>query len=257
MLPRLEESMAATPGRRSATEPGCASASRAAPNSRLLRAHRAGTLCAFRLYLMGRAKRAKLLLPSLVALASAACGGTSVTDQGGEPNVAGYPGNPPPLQWGGTGGEPGAYVAGAGLGGDVGGSINPPAPSCPESLPTNGSDCQQGLGGTSSYCEYTFGCIHASAACLTNSEWLVDQEQDGTCGDAGSSGSGPTNPPVPLSCPNGIPKAGSACYLPATVASYDCDYPGDCSPFVVTCTSRAVWSYGPDPVECAGEGGAP
>lgn len=215
--------------------------------------------------MMGRAKRAKLLLPSFVALASAACGGTSVTDQhGGDPNVAGYPSNPPPLQLGGAGGQPGTYL---GSGNDVAPPSSLPAPSCPESLPTSGSDCQQGFGGSSPYCEYTFGCVRASAECLTNSEWLVDEEPAGTCGDAGSGdagggdagsgGSGPTNPPVPLSCPSDTPKDGSPCYLPRTIASYECDYPGDCSPFVVTCTSHAVWSYGPNPVECTADGGSP
>ena len=195
---------------------------------------------------MHRAGRAKLLLPSFIAVLSA-CGGTSVgadpegslAGAGGSAGKAGsapIATNPPPPvgSYGGQGG------AGGGDGGFAGGGANPPIieQTCPGKLPGNGDPCGQ-LGAS---CAYPAECGDYFVWC-DSSGWSVESESnyDGCAGAGPDLPPPPPPPPVgPLACPNVAPPQGAACYLPSTIASYQCNYDSCTGKVLATC--NGAWN---------------
>jgi hypothetical protein len=185
--------------------------------------------------------RAGLLLPSFIALLSA-CGGTSVgTGPGGQgpdpagagAGAAGAPTNPYPPPDGMYGGQGGT---GGGFGGYAGGG--PLEQPCPIDVPTQGTSCFD----VGAMCTYATDCGENWALC-GGSGWSVGSLLADGCGIGGDGGAGgfdgpgpidPPPPPGPLSCPTATPQAGTPCYLPGNLASYECDYPG-CPPVRATC----------------------
>ena len=221
---------------------------------------------------MGRTKRGKLLVPSLIAVASAiACGGTSISGDsgddiggpgsGGASTGASYGGGGPTISSGGAnsippGGTP--YAGGPATGGAVGVLYG-----CPPSVPPDGSRCAippNGLGA----CEYLDGCgRQLTAICNQSQNWQVLESGLGCNADAGA-----PNYPM-LSCPPARPSTGSTCGIPAGLVSYQCLYPNACGELIETCEQQAapsgfsvggvvvgVWSAANTFGDCAGAGGA-
>ena len=212
---------------------------------------------------MNQPKQAQLLVPCLILIAfGVACGGTVEYQQAG-PN----PSDPAPAGAGGTAGSAIAKpqpIMSAGAGGTIVSPVKPQPmsgqPACPMSMPQEGSVCGSSNYPDSYACNYDdqFSCERVSAECY-HGTWnllLVDS----LCGFAGAAGEAgapgipiPSMPPVPLTCPSGIPQTGTSCYLPSTVSSYRCDYADVCTQYLATCTG--IWLVN-ELFECAGAGGA-
>jgi hypothetical protein len=207
--------------------------------------------------MMGREKRAQLLLPSFVFVAAAAaCGGT-VEGEGGtggatiatNPPAISYGGqiatNPPPIAYGGNssgGNSSGGY-------GNVAGSTNPPPiAACPTTVPVNGSACVSST--PRSYeCDYGTGdpCTTTLAWCMGGVWSLGGYAIDcsgyagagggSPIGEGGAGGDGPAPDPL-VYCPPAMPTAGAYCYKPSSVTSYRCDYASACDAYEATCNGQ-------------------
>jgi hypothetical protein len=206
---------------------------------------------------MGRTKRGKLLIPSLIAVAcAAACGGSSLggdgqggADPGGSsvPTGGKYGGSEPTIGSGGSNSIPPdgpTYAGGPAIGVIYG---------CPPSLPPIGTRCALPTDGPG-YCKYSYpaNCGQPTIAfCSSSGAWeLIAPEID--CGGA----AGATNDPTPLTCPSRFPPPGSRCDLPPSLISYQCIYPNGCSQLIETCDERRTWLTTETLNECAGAGGA-
>ena len=116
---------------------------------------------------------------------STACGGES--SGGGSGGAAGT--------GGGTAGTGGGTAGTGGGTAGFGGNSNPPPPECPDSLPTNGNECE--VDGTE-VCEYGENeCCPPEEARCVGGYWEILQV---SC-----------NPPGPDPCPAKPPVAGSDC----------------------------------------------
>jgi hypothetical protein len=215
---------------------------------------------------MGRTTRGKLLIPSLIAVASAiACGGTSIGGDGdgfGDPNggadSAGGSfekgGGPVESSGGANSISPGgpAYAGAATAGGAVGVLYG-----CPPSLPATGSRCALPADGPG-YCKYPFpypiNCGQpVIALCDAVGAWEVMAPEMECGGIAGA-----PNDPGALTCPDRRPTTGSRCDIPTDVESYQCIYPNGygCSQLIETCNQHRTWSTAQTFSDCAGAGGA-
>ena len=217
--------------------------------------------------MMGREKRAKLLVPSFIvaaAAAAAACGGTSV----GQPTMssAGAGGdttttNPPPISYGGIGNPP--PLDQGGYGSVAGGTTNPPPiAGCPTSIPQNGSACAPSASGDYE-CDYnTESACTTTLAYCRNGTWslagyAIDCSVGGSGGSgplppAGAAGEGPTEPPT-VTCPPVVPSVGAYCYKPSTVTSYLCDYTTACGSYEATCDGHWLLTFQDGPADsCMG-----
>ena len=220
--------------------------------------------------IMGREKRARLLVPSLVFVAAAAaCGGTSIGELPAEPsgagaagrvgghgNTAGVSSNPPPIGYGGQVHTTPAPVTGGygsgGYGNEAGdGPTPPPITACPTRPPVNGRPCTS----AASYCEYGTGnaCAATIAWCDSGS-WSVGaytidcSEVGGASGgppiaEAGAAGEAPTTPDATVYCPQTVPTLGAYCYKPSSVTSYRCDYAVPCGAYQATCDGQWQLSF--------------
>ena len=221
--------------------------------------------------MMGREKRAQLLVPSFVfvaAAAAAACGGSSLGDAGAggatvstNPPEVSYGGatvstNPPPIGWGGYGS--------GGNGNEAGTPINPPPlmVACPATVPANGSACLPVVKSSNR-------CVYGSGdACSTTMAWCeggvwslggyaVSCPGNGGAGggapigEGGAGGDGPAPDPV-VYCPEAVPKPGEYCYKPSTVTSYRCDYVDGCGTYEATCSGQWQLQAHGSPADCAG-----
>jgi hypothetical protein len=140
--------------------------------------------------MMGREKRAQLLVPSFVfaaATALAACGGSSVGEAPEEPSTSGAAGaqvstNPPPVSWGGqistnpppiswSGGGSGGSGNSSGYGNEGGyiATNPPPVVTCPQSVPQSGSACIPPAEGDPAKCVYD-----PNDPCTTTFAWCTD-----------------------------------------------------------------------------------
>jgi hypothetical protein len=199
---------------------------------------------------MGRTKRGKLLVLSLVAVASAiACGGSSLGGDAGEPGSGNYAtgatygrGGGPTISSGGANGVPG---------GDVGGSVGILF-GCPPSVPLAGSRCavpSNGLG----TCEYTDSCgQQVVAICHQGANWEVLASGLECNSNAGA----PNDPAQPLMCPGKQPTSLSPCPLPPSVTSYQCMYGGGRDAAFWLCDHRHIWLPSQNFSDYAGAGGA-
>ena len=234
--------------------------------------------------MMGRDKRAQLLIPAFVVVVASAvgCDGTGYTRT-----------NPPCFDCSNPSG--GAYNSGAGNGGAA--AFDPtPTGTCPSFIPRNNTECASSLDGSPYLCQYgTDPCAATDATCDMG-RWSL-RSSAGTCptigtgGAAGNAGAAPSDggaapsdggaapsdggaapsdggaapdsaagqgpgPEPMVGCPTTPPETGSACYKPASVTSYRCDYPTACGSFEADCTGLWQLTYhGSATADCAG--GAP
>jgi len=212
---------------------------------------------------MGRTKRGKLLIPSLIAVASAiACGGTSISGDGGGggddvsgPGPGGAStgasygrGGGPTIASGGTNSIPSdrpPYAGGPATGGAAGVFYG-----CPPSVPPDGSRCAMPPNGVGA-CRYFDGCgQQLTAICNQSQGWEVLASGLGCSADAGA-----PNYPT-LSCPPTRPPTGSKCGIPADLVSYQCLYPNACGELIETCDQHRIWFASDSFGDCAGAGGA-
>ena len=233
-------------------------------------------------FMMGREKRAQLLVPSFVfvaAAAAAACGGTSVRETGAggatistnPPPVsdAGVSTNPPPIGYGGqiiTNPPPvdlGGYGSG-GYGNEAGATTNPPpVVACPATVPVTGSACAL-RAQDSVRCDYGTGdaCTTTMAWCI-NGVWSLGgyaidcrgfggaAGTAGTGGTGGRGGDGPAPDPI-VYCPQVVPTLGADCYKPSTLTSYRCDYAIACGTYEATCSGQWQLQFHGSPTDCVG-----
>jgi hypothetical protein len=208
---------------------------------------------------MGRAKRGKLLIPALVAVATAiACGGTSIGEDGGDgsdpgsgdaSNGASYGrGGGPTISSGGTNSIPpdGTPYAGGPSAGGAAGVLY----GCPPSAPPDGSRCAMPPNGLGA-CGYIDNCgQQVTAICHQGANWQV------LASGMECNGGAPNDPTGALVCPSRLPAMGSKCDIPASIVSYQCMYPNGCTQLIETCDQHRVWFTSASFTDCAGAGGA-
>jgi len=228
----------------------------------------------YRKLMMGREKRAQLLVPSFVfaaATAVAACGGTSVREAPEEPSTSGAAGaqistNPPPVSWGGqistnpppigwSGGGTGGYGNTSGYGNEGGyiATNPPPLVPCPQSVPQHVTACTPAAEGGPARCTYNSNdpCTTTFASCIDGlwklGAYAIDCSAPGGAGgmgggpliaEAGAGGEGTIEPDPAVDCPPTLPTFGADCYKPSSVTSYRCDYPVTCGSYEATCLGQ-------------------
>jgi hypothetical protein len=214
---------------------------------------------------MGRTRRGKLVIFSLIAVASAiACGGTSIggdgqgsaDPNGGSDSTGGRYGGGP-TQSGGASSIPqgGPAYAGAPTASDAAGAAGV-LYGCPPSLPVAGSRCALPANGPG-YCTYQspypISCGQPVIAfCSSVGAWEVITSGMDCTGSAGAS----NDPTGTVTCPSLRPPTGSKCDIPADIVSYQCLYPIGCGQLLETCDQHHTWSAAETFGDCAGAGGA-
>jgi hypothetical protein len=204
---------------------------------------------------MGRTKRGKLVIPALIAVASAiACGGTSIGGDGvGDPGSgddstgATYGrGGGLTISSGGANSIPPDGVTYAGAGGVIGVLYG-----CPPSVPAAGSRCAMPPNGLSA-CGYIDSCgQQLTAICHQDANWEV------LASGMECNGGAPNDPTEPVICPTQRPATGKKCAIPTSLVSYQCMYSEGCVQRIETCDQHHIWFtsatlFG----DCAGAGGA-
>lgn len=126
------------------------------------------------------------------------------------------------------------------------GSCNPPAWTCPGSMPPNGSACSIPDGSVCTYQNDPNGCCPPAEATCSGGVW---QSMISTC-----------NPPAPA-CPPNPPTDGASCTSsdPCAIQTYQCSW-GDCgdgSPAVIGSCNGNNWSLTYCAVAQADAGAAP